>query len=111
MNIRYLFSIIFGEFNKESEEYEKRLILRFLIIWSALILLSFIIFLYTKNFWALFIWVAFYAIYRRQCLYDKELNKNFNIINSNKTVKILDYLFKVVFAIIIIRYALLNYLL
>ena len=104
------YKILFESCDEDSEDYKKQLILKYFIIWSSLILLSLIIFFITKNFWALFIWIAFYAIYRRQCLFDKRLDKNFNIIHSNKTIRIINYLFKIIFSIIIIRYIILNYI-
>jgi len=49
MNIKYFFHILFKNFEKESEEYKKQLIIRFMLIFLLSVLFSLILYFITKN--------------------------------------------------------------
>ncbi len=95
--------------DENSENHKKDWIKKFCLLWFSLIFISFMIFLFTKNLWALILWVGIYAIFRRQLLFNDKLKEIWEIINSNKFVKIIDIVANMIIFILLISYIISEY--
>lgn len=87
-------------FDENSEDYKHSLIIKFCLFWLLLMIISFMIYLFTKNMGAMLLWFGIYAIFRRQLIFDKELTKRWELIKSNIFVKIFDTILIIIFVII-----------
>ena len=93
MNIKYFFHIIFNNFEKESEEYEKQLIIRFMLICLLSVFFSLILFVFTKNEGFLLLWLALFAIFSRYADFHYSVKNKLNmVISKNKLAWIIYYL-------------------
>ncbi len=95
--------------DENSENHKKDWIKKFCLLWFSLIFISFMIFLFTKNLGALILWVGIYAIFRRQLLFNDKLKEIWEIINSNKFVKIIDIVANIIIFILLISYIISEY--
>ena len=82
---------------ENSENYKNSLIIKFCLFWILLMILCFIIYLFTKNMGIMLLWLGIYAVFRRQLIFDKELNKRWELIKSNKYIKIFDTVIIIIF--------------
>ena len=48
------------------------------------------------------LWLGIYAVFRRQLIFDKELNKRWELIKSNKYIKIFDTVILIIFVLMFI---------
>ncbi len=100
----------FAKKSDENSEYHKKdWTKKFCLLWFSLIFISFMIFLFTKNLGALILWVGIYAIFRRQLLFNDKLKEIWEIINSNKFVKIIDIVANMIIFILLISYIISEY--
>ena len=75
--------------DENSENYKNSLIIKFCLFWIFLMIICFIISLFTKKIGIMLLWLGIYAVFRRQLIFDKELNKMWEKHKScidNKTV-------------------------
>jgi hypothetical protein len=60
------------------------------------------IYLFTKKIGVMLLWLGIYAVFRRQLIFDKKLNKQWELIKSNIFIKIFDTVIIIIFVIMFI---------
>lgn len=88
--------------DENSDNYKNSLIIKFCLFWILLMIICFIIYLFTKNMGIMLLWLGIYAVFRRQLIFDKELNKRWELIKSNKYIKIFDTVIIIIFVLMFI---------
>ena len=88
--------------DENSDNYKNSLIIKFCLFWILLMILCFIIYLFTKKMGIMLLWLGIYAIFRRQLLFNDKLKEIWEIINSNKFVKIIDIVANMIIFILLI---------
>ena len=92
MKLKNFFYYLFGHFIKGSKEYENQLIVRFIVIWLSLILISLSLYFITKNIGYLLLWLALFAIFSRYTDFHKEVKNNLDMIISSNRLAYLIYI-------------------
>jgi hypothetical protein len=88
--------------DENSDNYKNSLIIKFCLFWILLMLISFMIYLFTKKIGVMLLWLGIYAVFRRQLIFDKKLNKQWELIKSNIFIKIFDTVIIIIFVIMFI---------
>ncbi len=103
MNIKYFFHIIFSNFEKESEEYKKQLVFRFLFIFLLSVVFSLILFFITKISGFLLVWLTLFAIFDCYAYQHYNVKKKLDIVRSNsKLAWIIYYLSRGILILVVV---------